>query len=390
MNIGIDRISFYSPNYFLDLKTLAEARKVDWNKFYTGLGQEKMAIPPPDEDIVTMSANAAHRLLGAGGKEQIELVLFATESGVDQSKAAGLFVHGLLGLPARCRVIELKEACYGATAGLRMAMAMVAQAPTTRALVLASDIARYDLGSSGEPTQGAGAVAMLVAANPRIMAVDPECGFHAENIMDFWRPNYRDQALVDGKYSTRVYLETLQYAWAQYAERSGRRLADMHRCCFHLPFTRIAEKAFVRLVKATGAPEPPVDEVQEKVGDSLRYNRLTGNCYTASLYEGLCSLLDHSAGRLEGRRVGMYSYGSGCMAEYFSGVVQPGYAAHLFADAHRQLLQNRTELTCQQYEDIYHYGVPRDGGEHVIAPYRSGPFRLAGINGHKRIYEASA
>ena len=95
MNIGIDLISFYTPQYFLDLKTLAEARGVDPNKFYTGIGQEKMGLPPPDEDIVTMAASAAEPILEKTRRDDVELLLFATESGVDQSKAAAMFLLGM-------------------------------------------------------------------------------------------------------------------------------------------------------------------------------------------------------------------------------------------------------------------------------------------------------
>src|SRR5690606_6877429 len=159
-------------------------------------------------------------LIDRDGKDNIELLLFATESGIDQSKAAGIFVHGLLGLPARCRTIELKEACYSGTAALQIACAAVARNPATRVLVIAADVARYELASPGEPTQGCGAVAMMVTANPRIMAIDAETGLFTSDVMDFWRPNYRDQALVDGKYSTRIYLQALQECWKQYREQS--------------------------------------------------------------------------------------------------------------------------------------------------------------------------
>ena len=78
------------------------------------------------------------------------------------------------------------------------------------------------------------------------------------------------------------------------------------------------------------------------------------------------------------------------MAEYFSGVVQPGYRAVLFADAHRQMLAGRTELTYRQYEDIYNLVFPTDGGRHTFSRYRTGAFRLAGVNQHKRLYEAAS
>lgn len=389
MNIGIDLISFYTPHYFLDLKVLAKVRGVDPDKFYLGIGQEKMAIPPPDEDIITMAASAAAPILEKVNRDDVELLLFATESGVDQSKAAAMFVHSLLKLPRRCRGIELKEACYAGTAGLQLAASWVATHPGKKALVLCSDIARYDLKSPGEPTQGAGAAAMLVAADPRVLALDPECGLYAEDVWDFWRPNYRDEAFVDGKYSMRVYIAAMEEAWRQYAAASGRTFKDFAKFCYHLPFTKMAEKAHVRLARTNGLPEPKGEELERQLYESLTYNRITGNTYTASVYEGLNALLDTCPEDLGGRRVALFSYGSGCMGEFFSGVVQPGYRQHLFSEMHLKLLENRTELTYRQYEDIFQLGVPEDGGDHTFAQYRTGPFRFAGVKDHKRKYEAA-
>ncbi len=149
MNIGIDRLSFYTSHYYVDLKTLAEARSVDSDKYYVGIGQEKMGIPAPDEDVVTLAASAAYPLMNDGELDDVELLLFATESGIDQSKAAGIYVHGLLEMPPRCRSVELKQACYSGTAGIQMAIGFVARNPTKKALVICSDIARYELGSPG-------------------------------------------------------------------------------------------------------------------------------------------------------------------------------------------------------------------------------------------------
>ncbi|TAN36235.1 MAG: hydroxymethylglutaryl-CoA synthase [Verrucomicrobia bacterium] len=389
MNVGIDLISFQTSQYFLDLATLAQVRGVEAEKYRAGLGQERMAVPPPDEDIVTLAASAAKPIMEKINSNDIELLLFGTESGVDQSKAAALFVHGLLNLSKRCRAVEIKEACYAATAGLQLALAWVQQHPDKKALVLGADIARYDLGSPGEPTQGCGAIALLISANPRLLVLDPETGFHAENVMDFWRPNYRTEALVDGKYSTLVYLSTLVDSWRQYRVATGRKLGDLARSCFHLPFTRLAEKAYVRLCREEKIPEPPPDEIQRKIGPSLLYNRQTGNTYAASLYESVAALLDNDPEDLSGQRISLFSYGSGCMAEFFSGVVQPGYREHLFAERHRRMLAERTELTYRQYEDVFRYHVPADGGDHVFAPYRTGLYRLQGIKQHVRLYAAT-
>jgi hydroxymethylglutaryl-CoA synthase len=388
MTAGIDRISFYTSRYCLDLKDLAEARGVDWNKYSVGIGQETMGIPPPDEDIVTMAASAAKPIIDEVGVDGIDLVLFATESSIDQSKSAGLFVHGLLNLPSRCRVVELKQACYSGTIALRMAAMMVAASPTSKALVLCSDIARYDLGSPGEPTQGCGAVAMLVTANPSLLELDPEYGVHTEDVMDFWRPNYREEAFVDGKYSTRIYLNSAAESWRQYAELTGRSLSDFARCCYHIPFTNMASKAHDRLLKESGLREGRKEIIAQQVGESLGYNRSTGNTYSASLYEGLTCLLDSAEEDLGSKRIGFFSYGSGSVGEFFSGVVTPGYRDALYTDRHRQLLESRTAVTVQQYEDIFNLSVPSDGWDYSFTEYQTGSFRLAGMQAHKRMYEA--
>lgn len=387
MKIGIDRISFYTSNYFVDLKTLAEARSVDPEKYYSGIGQEKMSIPPPDEDVVTLAASAAYPLKCDGELDDVELLLFATESGIDQSKAAGIYVHGLLEMAPRCRTVELKQACYSGTAGLQLAIGFVARNPGKKALVIASDIARYELGSPGESTQGCGAVALLVSANPRILEIEPECGYYTDDVMDFWRPNYRSEALVDGKYSTLVYIHALLESWKQYAELSDRTLADFDRFCYHIPFTKMAEKAHQKLARKC---KEPVDKEQlhALLDESLRYSRITGNCYAGSMYVGLTSLLETAEADLAGKRIGLYSYGSGCVGEFFSGIVHPKYRDFLYTDQHVNLLENRTELTYQQYEDIFNYGVPIDGGEYVFPQYKTGPFRFSGISQHKREYES--
>ena len=387
MNIGIDQISFYTSQYDLDLRALAEARGVDPDKYVVGIGQSKMGIPPPDEDVVTLAASAAFPLKERGALDGVETLLFATESGIDQSKAAGIYVHGLLEMSSRCRTVELKQACYSGTAGLQMAIAFVARNPGKKALVIASDVARYELGSPGEATQGCGAVAMVVSENPRLVAIDPECGYYTEDVMDFWRPNYRSEALVDGKYSTMVYIHALVESWKQYAEQTGRSLADFDRFCYHIPFTKMAEKAHRKLCHKFKV-QVGKEQMYALLEESLRYSRVTGNCYAGSMYVGLASLLDTAEEDLADKRIGFYSYGSGCVGEFFSGTVQPGYRDVLYAEQHRNMLENRTELKYQQYEDIFNYGVPIDGGEYVFPQYKTGPFRFSGISQHKREYES--
>lgn len=385
MAVGIDDISFYTSNFYFDLKYLAKEKNIDKEKYYVGIGQEKLGMVPVDEDIVTMGANAALPILEGIDLDSISTLLFATETGIDQSKSAGVFVHGLLNLPARCRVVELKQACYSATAAIQMACALVARSPKSKVLIIASDIARYDLDSSGEATQGCGAAAMLISSDPRMVEIHPESGNYTEDVMDFWRPNYRSTALVDGKYSTKIYLKALKQCWKHYQEQTQAEFADFDHFCYHLPFTRMADKSQSHMARINKASVSQ-DTLDKQIEPSLRYNRIIGNSYTASMYIGLISLLENADQDLAGKRIGFFSYGSGCVAEFFSGTVQSGYQQHLHRDQHLAMLEARSELSYPEYLEFYNQDYPADGGDHEFPVVTQGNFRLAGISQHKRLY----
>jgi hydroxymethylglutaryl-CoA synthase len=386
VNIGIDVLRVYTPPFAIDLSVLAHERGVDPDKFHVGLGQRCMSVLPPDEDIVTMAAHAAAPLIDADTREAVRLVLFATESGVDQSKAAGLWVHHLLGLSPSCRVVELKQACYSATCALQLAVSYVHLHPHDKVLLLASDNARYGLKTPGEPTQGCGAAAMIISASPRLLAVEPFQGVVADHVMDFWRPNYLNEAVVDGKYSTKVYLQSLLKCWQEYTTQSGRSFSDHERFCYHIPFSRMAAKAHEKLAKVSGI-EPTVDILASHIESGLIYARQLGNAYTASLYIGLSSLLENDTHDLSGKRIGCFSYGSGCVGEFFSCIVQPKYRSVLFPTEHAELLAARKKLSYEQYERFFTYQLPQDGGIHHTPHHSAGQFRLSGCQHHERLYE---
>lgn len=385
--IGIHDLVYATAHNVLDLSELADHYGVDVNKFYVGIGQSQMSVPAEDEDVVTLGAAAARRIIERHGVEGIRTVLFATESGVDQSKSAGVYVHGLLGLPENCRGVELKQACYSGTAALQFALGIVARDPSERVLVIAADIARYALGSSGEATQGAAAAAYLVCAQPALVEIEPVTGVHTDDIHDFWRPNYRSVAVVDGKYSLAAYLSSLEGAWAEYRARGGVPFEQIDRFCYHQPFTKMAVKAHDKLARLVGSGLD-ADGPRAQIAHSLDYNRVIGNGYTASVYLGLLSLLDNDADDLAGKRIGFFSYGSGSVSEFFTGVVQPGYREHLRAAENRRMLEARTPIDYRRYAALHEHVDAVQGRDHVTAHETSGPYRFAGVRDHIRGYEA--
>lgn len=384
MTIGIEKLSFYVPKHYISLTTMAEHHGIDPAKFSRGIGQDKIAMPSHDEDVVTLAAEAAQPIIDAVGSDDIDTLIFATETGIDHSKAAGIYVHRLLGMNPRCRVVEMKQACYSATAALQMAAGYVARKPSAKVLIIAADVSRYDLDSSGEATQGCGAVAMLVSNDAKILSLDTVSGLFTEDIMDFWRPNYRKTPLVDGKYSALRYLNALAESWTDYQQQGGRDFTSIDRFCYHLPFSRLGVKAHSHLAKLNGAK---LDNVQ--ITDGMAYNRVVGNCYTASLYLSLISTLENADQDLTGQAVGLFSYGSGAVAEFFSGVVQEGYQDHLMTTHHQKLLDDRAALSYDAYLNLWHAPDPQNGEAYAPEPAARGRYRLVSIDEHKRHYDTA-
>jgi hydroxymethylglutaryl-CoA synthase len=383
VSVGIEAIHCYAPQYALPLPALAQARGVAPEKLTLGLGVQAMVVPAACEDVVTLAATAASRCLRTAGIDprSIGLLIVATETGVDHSKPVGIFVHELLGIGPQCRVYEVKHACYGAH-------------PTQarHALVVAADVARYALGSPGEPTQGAGAVAMVVGREPRALFLAEESGVHAANVYDFWRPLDRREALVDGKYSVDCYLDALASAFRSYRRlerpplEAGEGLVDrLARLLYHSPFPKMAAKAHRRLLELDyGAVTDAAYDAsyRDLVAPGLAGVAQIGNTYTASLYVCLASVLEDEGRLLAGRRVGFFSYGSGCCAEFFTGMVPAGAAA-IGPTGVRETLARRTLIDVPTYERLLQVG--EQGGE-PPDDFR-GDFVFRGVRDDRRTYE---
>ncbi|WP_329374968.1 hydroxymethylglutaryl-CoA synthase [Streptomyces sp. NBC_01483] len=386
ISIGIHDMSIATGEFVLPHTALAEHNGTEIGKYHVGIGQESMSVPAADEDIVTMGAAAAAPIVARHGSDRIRTVVFATESSIDQAKSAGIYVHSLLGLPSAARVVELKQACYGATAALQFAIGLVARDPAQQVLVIASDVSKYGLDSPGEATQGAAAVAMLVGVNPALVRIEDPSGLFTADVMDFWRPNYRDTALVDGQESIGAYLQAVEGTWKDYAEQSGRSLDEFAAFCYHQPFTKMAYKAHRHLLNYCGH-DTDNDDIARAIGQTTAYNTVIGNSYTASVYLALAALLDQ-ADDLTGRPVGFLSYGSGSVAEFFAGTVVAGYKEHLRTGANREAIARRKPVDYAGYRALHERKFPADGGDHPTPSQTTGPFRLAGLSGHKRIYQA--
>lgn len=383
MKIGIDKMAFATTDQYIELTELAEKRGVDPNKYTIGIGQDRQAVVPPTQDIVTLGARAAKKLLTPDVTRRLSTIILATESGIDNSKASAIYIKHLLGLDDYIRAVELKEACYSGTAAIQFARGLVALNPQETVLVIAADIARYGLNTPGEVTQGAGAVAMLISADPHVLAIEPTSVSYSRDLMDFWRPLYATEAIVDGKYSTGVYVDFFKNTLTRYLQRTGRRLDDFAGIAFHLPFTKMGKKGL------EGVLQDRDDAVANRLRDQLTasqvYCRQVGNLYTGSLYLGLMSLLQNGQVK-PGDRLGLFSYGSGAEGEFYSGIVQPAFAENL-SDV-KEDLADRHQVSIDEYEQLFNSQLGMQTADvQFDLQNDDAPFVLAGQKDHQRIYQ---
>ncbi|NBC57626.1 MAG: hydroxymethylglutaryl-CoA synthase, partial [Bacteroidetes bacterium] len=196
MNTGISHIAYDIPKIYLNIEDFSKERQINAEKLKKGLGIHKMAFLDQHEDTATLAANALLKLFRQNNidPKSINRIYLGTESALDSSKPTSTYavemVENFLGdrVFKHTDVTDMTFACIGAVDVLQNALDYVKSNPNDKAIVIASDFAKYDLNSPGEYTQGAGAVAMLVESNPKLMSFDSTFGVGYKSEHDFFKP----------------------------------------------------------------------------------------------------------------------------------------------------------------------------------------------------------
>src|SRR5215510_7740808 len=285
--VGIDDLAIYVPKLYLDYKDFAEARGIDPQKLEYGIGVRRMAMVDTNQDSACMAANACLKLMQKNNlaPEDIGRLYVATESSIDESKAMNSFVVGMLeqiygeSSFEHAGGIECKFACVSGSYALYDNANWIRAEENNgkAAIVVVSDIAKYDVGSTGEYTQGAGAVAMLIREDPRLLAFDKKVtSTTIKNEYDFYRPCGRETPLVNGTYSNLLYLIQVRKAFDSYKEKAistglirindGESVTDhIDLISVHLPYRRMGEKALAYLLRHEWRNLPRWKEVIDEV-----------------------------------------------------------------------------------------------------------------------------
>ncbi|CAM2063957.1 Hydroxymethylglutaryl-CoA synthase family protein [Sulfidibacter corallicola] len=366
---GVEALNVFGGTAYCDVAELATHRELDPKRFENLLMAQKSVVLPY-EDPVTFAVNAAKPIVDAlspAERDRIEMLVTCTESGIDFGKSLSTYVHHYLGLNRNCRLFEVKNACYAGTAGFQTAINFVAaqSSPGAKALVIATDISRFmavDVAEAqeaewayAEPSSGSGAVAMLIGENPVIFTPDRGAhGYYGYEVMDTCRPT-PDSEMGDADLSLLSYLDCCEQAFGEYAKRvpqtNFRDTFDY--LAFHTPFggmVKGAHRTMMRRVARAKRDEIDAD-FERRVAPGLTYCRRVGNIMGGTVYLALAGTIDAADYRVP-VRVGVFSYGSGCCSEFFSGVVNPGSREALGRMAIGTGLDQRYRLSMAEYDQI--------------------------------------
>ncbi|QEE15389.1 hydroxymethylglutaryl-CoA synthase family protein [Promethearchaeum syntrophicum] len=406
-NIGIDSIGFYSPHLFLSLKELANARKINPKKYKFGLMANEMRIPNTfaGEDSISLGLKAGYNAILRGNinPKEIDALFVGSESYPYAVKSISNIYKDLLGVSKNCFTQDVSNACAAASMAILNAIAMIEAGIIKKALVIAVDISIYDLYSPGEPTQGAGAVALILSRNPRIAIFSNTFGKVSANINDFFRPEGDRTAQVFSHYSVDAYLNFQIEAYDDLISQTGEISADYY--LFHAPYAKLPLKLMQKLIAerwigriedlitqtskkkiefkevpyfndldndfllskdikskldSKNFPKEKRKEIEEwiirKIKNTslppLQVPALFGNMYSSAIWAEFMYLVENFAQVNDTIYFGSYGSGSTCISGLLK--IQPNFKTVLSNPLNlKEYLDNKIQITVQEYEKLH-------------------------------------
>ena len=416
MKTGIDAIAFDVAKIHLPINTLAKARTIEPEKLEKRLGLIKMTFPDTHQDTVVFGANALTKLILDNNinLNEIARIYVGTESAIDSSKPISSFLIALMeqkfgeDILSECDVVDFTFACIGGVDALQNCLDFVKLNPTKKAIVVTTDFAKYDLNSGGEYTQGAGALAMLITSNPRLIAFDNNWATSTKGVFDFFKPYrtisketitgsdknepwfdnleseieiHKDQPVFDGQYSNQCYMDRTKAAYFSFKKlkNTSDTIYDSWKSIvMHLPYAFQGRRMLSEIyaldnsnkiisgdedgteyqnkLKEISKSDSYKEFVHEKLMPAEIASSLIGNLYTGSIFMGLLSTLSYfynNEKEISDSKFGFLAYGSGSKSKVFEGIIQPQWKNAVANVSLFETLEKSFEIDFETYEKLH-------------------------------------
>lgn len=301
-DVGIVGYGAYVPRFRLPATEVARV----WTEGTTALPIKEKAVPGLDEDVATMSIEAARNALARAGIDPAEIraVWVGSESHPYAVKPTSTIVAEAIGAVPNTQAADWQFACKAGTEAVQAAIGFVGSGMARYALSIGMDTAQGRPGDALEYTAGAGGAAYLLGPAAEALAVFEGSFSFVTDTPDFWRRQHEKYPEHGHRFTGEpAYFKHVSSATSEFLEITGTKPSDYRYAVFHQPNVKFPQ----RVAKQLGFTE-------EQIKTGLLVG-IIGNTYAGSAMIGLTAVLDEAQ---PGDRILLVSFGSGAGSDAFA------------------------------------------------------------------------
>jgi hydroxymethylglutaryl-CoA synthase len=332
--VGIIGYGAYVPRYRLPGSEVSRV----WKGSSGGSPVKEKAVAGLDEDVITMSIEAARNALVRAGisAEELRAVWVGSESHPYAVKPSGTVLAEAIGASPHISAGDWEFACKAGTEAITAAIALVGSGMGKYALAVGADTAQGRPGDQLEYTAASGAAAFILGAAEESLAVIQASYSYVTDTPDFWRRQEQKYPEHGQRFTGEpAYFKHSHEAGKAMMEGMGTTAADYQYAVFHQPNPKFPQRAG----KLLG-----FNEEQIKTGLLCP---LIGNTYAAAAILGLTAVLDIAK---PGDRVLCVSYGSGAGSDAFDILVTDKITGRSsLAPTTQEYIARRTQIDYATY-----------------------------------------
>ena len=305
--VGIAGYGAYVPRYRLPAQEVAEL----WTEGNMQLPVREKSVPGLDEDVATMSIEAARNALARSGgllPSRISAVWVGSESHPYAVKPTSTIVAEAIGATPYTTAADWQFACKAGTEAIQAAIGLVGSGMADYALAIGMDAAQGRPGDALEYTAGAGGAAFVIGPAEASIAVFEGSVSYVTDTPDFWRRQYEKYPEHAGRFTGEpAYFHHISSSVSRLLTEMNLKASDFAYAVFHQPNAKFPLKVGEELGFS-----------REQIKPGLLVNDI-GNTYAGSSLIGLTAVLDIAR---PGDRILLASFGSGAGSDAFSLLVQ--------------------------------------------------------------------
>jgi hydroxymethylglutaryl-CoA synthase len=310
MDVGVVSYGGYVPRFRITPEEIARVWGEDGKAMARNLNIRAKSVPGPDEDVITISVEAARRAMARCGvnPKDVGAIYVGSESHPYAVKPTATVIAEAIGAAPDLTAADYEFACKAGTAAIQTGMGLVASRMTKYTLAIGSDTSQGAPGDALEYSASAGGAAILIGGVGVVARINNTLSVTSDT-PDFWRREGQSYPSHGGRFTGEpAYFKHITRCAERLFAEVGTKAEDYTHAVFHQPNGKFP----VRVAKMLGFKEEQVKTGMLVVD--------IGNTYSGAVLLGLAAILDVAK---PGDRIFMVGYGSGAGSDGFDLTVTP-------------------------------------------------------------------